>query len=149
MTKLECRVYAIPKPGGSKKAFYNKKLGRSIIVDDCKKNKEWRSDVKDAFIEKYHGMVPLSGPLFLKISFIMPRLKGHFNSKQILKPTAPNFHTVKPDSTKLTRSTEDALTGLAWRDDSQICIQEISKEYGDNPGAIITIETMRDETCQS
>jgi Holliday junction resolvase RusA-like endonuclease len=39
--------------------------------------------------------------------------------------------TVKPDLTKLLRAVEDALTGVVWRDDSQIIHQVVNKEYAD------------------
>jgi Holliday junction resolvase RusA-like endonuclease len=52
---------------------------------------------------------------------------------------------VAPDTTKLVRSTEDALKGICWRDDSQVVYQVASKEYaarGGIPGADIKIERM-------
>jgi Holliday junction resolvase RusA-like endonuclease len=62
-----------------------------------------------------------------------------------LKPNAPYYHTNAPDATKLIRSTEDALKKLVWQDDSQVCLQIISKTYEDKPGALITIEEARHE----
>jgi Holliday junction resolvase RusA-like endonuclease len=139
------RVAGVPKPGGSKTAFYNKKLGRSMIVDACKGNKTWRQDVKYSFLEKYPQFKVTESDLSLSIIFLMPRPKCHYGSGKNadkLKESAPPFPAKKPDITKLIRSTEDALTGVLWKDDAQIVSQAASKvwaEKDEQPGAIITV----------
>lgn len=128
----------IPKPGGSKTAFYNKKLGRSLIVD-ASDNRDWKNTVRFAGREAMKGRAPFDGVISVKVIFEMPRIKGHYRPNGELRRSAPFYHTVKPDATKLWRSTEDALTGICWRDDAQIAEQEIVKRYGDAPGAIIVV----------
>lgn len=138
-TWMRFDVVGIPKPGGSKKAFYNKKLGRALIVDACKKNKQWRDTVADTAVA--NRCPTYGGALVIEVHFRMPRPKWHFGAKG-LRPSAPAHHTTKPDATKLLRSTEDALTGIAWRDDSQIVMQTVTKAYcavGEYPGAEIRI----------
>jgi Holliday junction resolvase RusA-like endonuclease len=52
------------------------------------------------------------------------------------------YPTNPPDATKLLRSTEDALTGIVWKDDKLIVDQLVSKNYqrpGIYPGAKITV----------
>lgn len=126
-------VYATPKPGGSKRAFYNKAAGRAIIIDDCKGNKDWRNAVVYAAREAIAQMgtrTPLLGPLFLSVEFHMPRPKAHYNAKGELKPNAPTYCEPRPDATKLLRSTEDALSDAGvWRDDAQVCEQAVTKRY--------------------
>jgi Holliday junction resolvase RusA-like endonuclease len=49
----------------------------------------------------------------------------------------------RPDATKLWRPTEDALTGIVWRDDSQIIRQLVRKRYcgpGEVPGAEVLVD---------
>lgn len=127
----------IPQPGGSKKAFFNPKTQRAIIVEDAKKNKPWRATVQ-AFALDAHQGPPMEGPLSLEVVFVMPRPAGHFGSKGIRRG-APRFPAVRPDATKLLRSTEDSLSGVLWRDDSQIVKQFVQKVYGERPGALITV----------
>jgi Holliday junction resolvase RusA-like endonuclease len=137
-------VYGIPQPGGSKRAFVIPGTNRASISDANPKAKPWKNSVAWAAVES--GMSPLAGPLELTIEFLFPRPKGHFGTgknENVLKVSAPIYHTVKPDATKCLRSTEDALKGIAWRDDSQVSIQIVSKRYvdaGESPGAIIRIE---------
>ena len=133
-------VPGLPRPGGSKKAFYIKSLGRAIITDDCN-NKDWKTAVKWAGKEAIK--VPIAGAVEIECTFYMPRIKAHYRTGAhvaMLRGDAPLRHTKKPDATKLWRSTEDALTGIAWRDDAQICDQTVRKRYNaDSIGAQITI----------
>jgi Holliday junction resolvase RusA-like endonuclease len=135
----------IPAPGGSKRGFVHKSTGRAIITEDCKRSKPWRSVVAMAAQEACRGEL-FSGPVAVNVVFQFPRPKGHYgsgkNSNQ-LRASAPPHHIVKPDATKLWRSTEDALKGIAWKDDSQIVAQAVSKVYG-TPGAQIFISEVED-----
>lgn len=150
-TRKEFRMFnfvvnAIPKPGGSKRAFKTKS-GKTILVDACKKNKSWRDSVVAAFLDAYPDAKPIRGPIHLDITFYLPRPKGHYGTgknAEVLKATAPTFHLIKPDATKLTRSTEDALTKYAWLDDAEIALQTIRKIYSERPGAAITINKIQE-----
>lgn len=141
-------VSGIPKPAGSKRAFFNKKTGKAMVVDTSGKGgKDWRGDCKAVAWENKLDN-PWDGPVTIVFRFVFPRPKSHYgtgkNSNK-LKPSAPKHHLIRPDATKVCRAVEDALTGIIWKDDSQIYQQIITKEYGDNPGVHITIWLMREE----
>lgn len=129
-----------PRPGGSKRAFVNPKTHRAVIVEDCKTSKDWRATVAMCASENIKD--PIMGAVSMKIAFTFLRPKGHFGTNGLLRKSAPMFKTTKPDATKLTRSTEDAMKGIAWRDDSQVVDQHVGKYYGEQAGAWITIEEM-------
>ena len=137
-------VPGIPQPGGSKRGFVNPKTGRIVILEDAKGNKDWRISVVAAALEAYTGD-PVGGSLELGVEFRMPRPKGHYgtgrNAGQI-RSSAPVFPTTRPDLTKLWRSTEDALTGILWRDDAQIICQHVRKVFSKQTGACITVWAM-------
>lgn len=129
----------IPQPGGSKKGFVVN--GRAIITEDNLKSKPWRAVVALAAQTSYFGP-PLDGPLSLEITFTFPRPKNHYGTgkrSSVVKPSAPRYPTVKPDTTKLIRSLEDSLKDIIWRDDSQVVEQIARKVYGDRPGALICV----------
>ena len=134
-------VPGIPATQGSKRAFIPKGWTRPILIDDCKRNKDWRGDVLRFAAEAFQE-APITSPVRLSIVFVLPRPKAHFNARGELRANAPAWHTKKPDRTKLTRPVEDALKGIAWVDDSQVCCGDILKVYGDQPGAQITIEAL-------
>jgi len=140
------RATGTPRPGGSKTAFYNKAAGRAMIVDACKTSKTWRQDVKMAAIATAEpGAALLDGCLLLDVVFYLARPAGHYRSGKNagrLRDSAPPFPSVKPDTTKLLRSTEDALTKIVWVDDARITDQLARKRYcgqGEPPGAQIAV----------
>ena len=150
MNKIQFFVTGIPKPGGSKNAFRNKKTGKIMVVDTCKTVMVWRNAVSAYAAKAMSGREIFTGPLLLTVTFYMPRPKSHYktgkNAGQ-LKSNAPFWHTKKPDRTKLLRSTEDAMTGIVWVDDSQVVSGPVKKIYvlpwgpeGGNIGASIMIE---------
>ncbi|MFA5424935.1 MAG: RusA family crossover junction endodeoxyribonuclease [Phycisphaerae bacterium] len=141
--KIEFFVPGAPAPGGSKKGFYVKSLNRVVMAPDSDKTKPWMATVS-AFA-KLHYQGPLfTGPMRVTIVFRFLRPKNHYGTGKnasILKASAPKYHTVKPDTTKLFRSTEDAMVGIIYRDDSQVMHGPSEKVYVDrDPGAQITIE---------
>jgi len=143
-------VPGIPQPGGSKKAFIvpgNEATGtrqRAVVTEDNKKSKPWRHDVQ-WMAKMVMKSGPLRGPLAVEFVFILPRPKGHLGAHG-LRPSAPPYPDKIPDVTKLTRSTEDALKGIAWYDDSQIVDQHGRKLYAEPEsnliGAVITVTSL-------
>jgi Holliday junction resolvase RusA-like endonuclease len=108
-----------------------------------KKNKEWRATVALAAHDAMK-QAPLFGdkPIYLNILFFMPRPQNHYGKKG-LKTSAPKWHTKKPDATKLLRSTEDAMTGIVYRDDSVVAKVEVEKYFAHGTaGARIVIQEM-------
>lgn len=141
-TPITFFVPGVPAPGGSKRGFYIPALKRVVITDACKRNKPWQECVRAAALQAYKGE-PLTCALHMAVTFLMPRPKSHFGSGKhaaALKPSAPRYHTQKPDATKLMRSLEDALTGIVWRDDSQVVSPHPTKGWTiGTPGAVVTI----------
>ncbi len=135
ITGITFHVAGLPQPGGSKRAFNIKGMRFPVVVDDNPKAKDWKTSVAQVAAE--YCAAPFDGPLQVKFEFFLPRPKGHFGKKGLRK-SAPLFPCGRPDVLKLSRSTEDALKGIAWRDDAQIVRETLTKDYG-TPGAIITI----------
>ena len=75
----------------------------------------------------------------------LPLRKSDFNSKGELKKQAPKYYIIKKnDLDKLVRSTLDGLTGVAYKDDSQVIRILASKRYADfeDEGAEIFIHAL-------
>lgn len=136
-------VFGKPQPAGSKRAFVLKggaHAGRAIITDANPKAKDWKIDVKHEAQRAYDGE-PWECPIVLTLRFTLERPKSHYRTgvnANKLKDSAPIAPTSKPDTTKLCRGVEDALTGILWKDDAQIVTQYVSKRYG-RPGVVIEI----------
>ena len=149
--KLTFFVPGKPATQGSKRAFWRPGMKRAGLKDDCERNLPWRTDVKDAARQMLKNMcLPdlsgYEGPVKMEITFFLLRPKAHFGSGKnaaILKPTAPESPTKKPDMTKLVRPVEDSLKGLVWRDDSQIVETLARKVYCSEPveeGCFVELE---------
>jgi len=85
---------------------------------------------------------PLDGPVKLKAFFYLPRPKSHFGTGRnsgILKSTAPELPTTKPDVDNYVKFALDCLNGLAWKDDGQVYFIGAVKMYGENPRTEIEI----------
>jgi Holliday junction resolvase RusA-like endonuclease len=152
-TPITIDITGDPKPGGSKTAtaLYGRDgkprvtaAGRVITImrDDAKGNADWKTTVREQARKQYGGE-PLMGELEVHVTFYKARPKGHFNTRGKLTPKALASigPSVKPDATKLWRSTEDALTGILWRDDAQIVTQSQAKRWADGrpPGCVVEV----------
>ena len=146
-------VPGIPQSRGSKRAFPIKRKDCSVgvsVSDDNPKSKDWMASVAHAVSEAISGF-PLKGPVGLHMQFVMPRLKSHFRTGRfsaILRDDAPRYHITRPDRGKLQRAIEDALTGIAYLDDAQVCCGPVEKVYGDRPGVELTITPMGTEVFE-
>jgi Holliday junction resolvase RusA-like endonuclease len=130
-------VRGIPKPGGSKRH-----VGNGVLIDSSgKKGADWRGDCKTVALVAMNGRDPIDAPLSVSFTFTFPRPRSHYTSKG-LRPAAPTYKVSAPDTTKLIRSIEDALTGIVWKDDSRIVIQSATKLYGDRPGAVVEVSKL-------
>lgn len=141
MSAVEFVVYGIAQPAGSKKAFVNRRTGRAQIVDDAKKSRPWKHEVKAAAVDAMGDAPLLDGPLRLVATFWVPRPRGHYGAKGV-RSSAPHYPAVRPDLTKLVRAVEDALTGIVWRDDAQVVLQGLSKLYGEPARVVIQIDQL-------
>ncbi|MGH8982546.1 MAG: RusA family crossover junction endodeoxyribonuclease [Acidimicrobiia bacterium] len=124
---IEIVVYGIAQPAGSKTAGRTSN-GRLFVRDSAKGSAAWKRAVAQVAGAEMAGRHLLDGPLALEAAFHLPRPKGHYGARG-LRPSAPDFPTVKPDTTKLLRAVEDALTGIVYRDDAQIVRQHVTKDY--------------------
>ncbi len=133
-------VPGLPQPGGSKKAFVRPGMKFAQIVDANPKAKDWKAIVGWNARSKYKGL-PLRDPLRVTMDFVRPWRKGDLRRDGT--PKNPSLHHVTmPDVLKLARSTEDAMTGIIWADDSQTVVLHIKKGYGDIPGVRIVVESL-------
>lgn len=129
------RVASIPKPKGSMRAFV--RGGRPILTSDNPGLKGWEAVVRGE--AQRHVDHCAEGEVEVVLHFHLTRPKSHGKA---LKP-----HLTKPDVDKLARAVLDALTGVAFRDDSQVVRLEATKRYvghEQQPGVQVTLWTHGD-----
>jgi Holliday junction resolvase RusA-like endonuclease len=149
-----------PQTAGSKRSFVpvhpvtkqpyrNKKTGGIVtaVVDDNPKSTDWKALVARQVSEKFR-LEPLDEACALRLIFFRVRPASHFNAKGDLKPSAPPFPASVPDSVKLTRAVEDAMTKIVWKNDSRIVDHVIKKRWGPRPGVKVEVFRWNPETLQ-
>lgn len=91
---------------------------------------------------RWDGVWDFSAPVKVEIVAVFPRPK----SKTKKRGDNPRFEkATKPDWDNVGKSVCDALTGLAWNDDSQIWDARVTKYVAaaeEQPSVTITIETI-------
>lgn len=128
-----------PVAKGSAKAFFNRKTGQAMVVQtNADKQKPWASMI--GYTAQQRGMRPSMRPIVVRLGFFLRRPQSHFNSSGALGRRALLYHAKRPDLDKLVRTVLDALTGIAWIDDSQVCQIDATKQYGEQPGVAVIIE---------
>lgn len=134
------RVFGVPVPQGSKRAFVVQKAGgpaRAVLADASRGLKPWRELVRSraaAVGVAFGEHVPVR--VFMR--FLLPRGKS-------VKRMSP---TTKPDLDKLVRAVNDALVdACVLRDDAQIVAITVLKEYATDtpdgtPGVLVQVQEM-------
>jgi Holliday junction resolvase RusA-like endonuclease len=130
--------YAVPE--GSTRAFHIKKTNRTITTHQNQKSLEaWRNRVAteaQRALEAAPWTMDGTSAYGIEVMFLYPRPES-------VKWWKRKHFTIKPDADKLLRAVNDALTGILWRDDSQVVRCVVLKDYADNhdaePGAFISV----------
>lgn len=91
--------------------------------------------VIEASVETGFTMPPKDRPLLVVVTFYVQRARtvhyGSGRNAKELKDKAPAYPATQPDTTKLWRGFEDALTGFAWHDDSRVVAQIVDEDFVD------------------
>ena len=120
--------------------------GRFVTTYDPPKSKSFKETVKWQAIESGANKELLEGPLEVTLVFSMQRPKGH-HGKKGLRPSAPKYHTVKPDIDNLTKGVIDGLEGICFARDQQIVSMDLTKEYakeGSSPKVRVIIKQIEE-----
>jgi Holliday junction resolvase RusA-like endonuclease len=148
-------VLGVAAPQGSKKlnpifrgakGSPDRQFVGTRVGDDNPKTMPWRQDVAARAREAMLGAPQLLRSVILTVVFEFPRPKSHYRTGRYaseLRADAPRHVATKPDLSKLVRAIEDAMTGIVWRDDSQVAAVRAMKVYSDQaPCARIVIQEM-------
>ena len=125
-------VHGAPQPAGSKRPGMSKKTGKMFVRDANPKSAEWKRWVAQAAGEAMAGRPVVDGPLACWVTFYRVRPKGHYKPNGELSAVGKRTRApdTRPDTTKLMRGVEDAMTGVVYRDDAQLVSQVVQKSWG-------------------
>lgn len=124
---LTFTVYGVPQPKGNLRAFMKRGMKFPIVTDSNRNAKSWSQLVAEAANHAFGTAPPdlFTEGVRLTVAFYLPR------PKKYQKRGVAVAHLVAPDIDKLLRAILDALSQVAWRDDSQVVELLATKAYAD------------------
>lgn len=128
---IEFTVYGTPRPQGSTRAFFVKKLGRAVITTDNTKLKPWRQQISDTALSLAAQMFQRETPVEVTMNFYFTKPASAKKRRGM---------TVKPDIDKTARAILDAITGVLIVDDAQVVEMHARKHYGGPERVEIRVE---------
>lgn len=107
------------------------------------KTRKWQHLVRiKAIAEKgrHEAKLPFTGPVELNIDFFMPIPKTRMGKFKIIQERKQwMYHAIKPDLSNMEKAIEDALNGVAYKDDCQIVVKTSTKKYSEDPRVVIRV----------
>lgn len=127
-------VFGTPEPQGSMKLYRNRRTGRARLTSDNPDLKPWRYIVGMEARAARGGRELSKAAIHVQVDFIFLRPKS---------VTKARIHpTVKPDTDKLLRALFDSMTGVIYQDDAQIVRVEMTKQYGPEAKAVVSVREL-------
>ncbi len=118
---MNLTVFGEPIPKGSTRAFVVN--GVAVTTNANPKTKDWERLIKGELQVARPGDI-ITGPVDVTLQFYMTR------GKSVKRP----YPITKPDIDKLCRAAIDAMTGIVFKDDSQVIGLQAIKRYADGQG---------------
>jgi len=142
--KGSTRSFAVARGVGAKRHYTGQTVSMASNHADLS---NYESKVREA--AQRAGATCTTSPVFVELSFMFKRPKSHFRTGSnagLLKPSAPVYHTGKPDIDKLTRAILDGMTGVVFADDSQVTWVKAAKGWlrdrTTEPCAVVRVVTL-------
>lgn len=120
---IEIIVPAVPVAEPRKRTRVVGKFAMHYTPEDSPVN-AFKATVRLATAQAMSDRSSFTGGVEIELLFAMPRNAGQMWKN---KPMPRLLHTKKPDSDNLAKSVLDALKGLLWLDDAQVCSLRIVK----------------------
>lgn len=139
-------VVGTPTPKGSFTRMPNGAMLPAGTSASRKRADSWRRDIKDAALTAMGERQPSRKAIRLMVDFRLSYPVTVIRKYQM--GWLP--HTKQPDVDKLLRMLMDALTGIIWADDAQVCYVMLNKSYAwdGQPGAYVVVDFMEDESLK-
>ena len=134
--------FTVPGPPQGKaraRTFYNPRIGRSVSYTPDK-TVLYENLIKSRYIEAADGIYDSQDPIRIRIYAYFEPTKSVGKKKRQQMLSGDISPTKKPDADNIAKVVCDALNGLAYHDDSQICEIYVKKLYGEVSRLEISID---------
>lgn len=146
MQPIRFTVYGNAEPAGSKRGLIHPHTGRVMVLDANPRSRGWKDCVAAEAARAYSGPL-LDCALEVVLTFYRPRPRSHMRSKGGVRPSAPAYPITRPDSLKLARGAEDAMSGIVYRDDAATVDLHIFKRFGEPSRVEIEVLPKAEQTA--
>ena len=116
------------------------RVTRAGIAYTPSKTVNYEALVKYTYQSLYSQRKPILGLIEANITAIFPIPKSYSKKKTAELLSGRYNYDKKPDCDNLAKIILDALNGIAYKDDSQVTVLHIAKEYGIQPKVIVELK---------
>lgn len=115
-------------------------MGRAHLYTPAKTEK-YEARVAIFAQQAMAGRPVFEGPVALSVTALFPIPPSWTKKRQAAARAGAEHHTKKPDLDNVLKAIKDGLNGVAWKDDSQVCVlRDCRKGYSDTPRVLVTVE---------
>lgn len=84
----------------------------------------------------------VEGPVYITVTAFFSIPKSWSKKRKERASSGLEWHASKPDGDNVLKAVGDGLNGIVWKDDSQIALAKIVKQYAEKPGLDILVEAL-------
>lgn len=121
--------------------------GRPMIFTP-NNTRKWERDARMVARQHMQGRPPFHGPISLNVLIIFEIPKSWPSWKRDAAMRGDIAHTTKPDADNILKAAKDAMNGIIWLDDCQVCDINVRKRYGDTPMVSVLVSPTKQHSAQ-
>ncbi len=141
MTTIHFQVLGVPIAQPRPRAFAFQGHAR-IHADRAHAVHAWKGVVK--VVARAACSIPLTGPVKVRLEFLLSR-PGHLRWKT--RPMPRMWCSVKPDADNLAKAVLDAMLGVCFEDDAQVCqliVEKFIAGGDERPSVTVEVTTLEE-----
>jgi Holliday junction resolvase RusA-like endonuclease len=141
---IEFIVPGQPVPKGRPKFA---RRGKNVVAYTPAKTVAYETLVQRAAGAAMAGREPTARPVRLVVSLALQVPASWSKKRQAMAIAGTIRATKKPDADNVLKGLKDGCNGIVWRDDAQVVSIELSKAYGENPCAAVSVLELEGESA--
>lgn len=141
---VEFTIPGQPVPKGRPKFA---RRGANVVAYTPAKTVSYENLVKMAATVAMAGRTPTAKPVHLAVTLTLQIPASWSGKRRALAVAGVIRSTKKPDLDNMAKILSDGCNGILWVDDAQVVQITIRKDYGEIPGAVVTVREVEGEAA--
>ncbi len=138
MDVSEVQFEIIGEPKGKGRPRFAR-IGNGVRTYTPKDTENYEAYIKMSFLNA-PGHRKLDGQIQAEIKGVFPIPKSATKKSRAMMIDGTMLHTKKIDCDNLAKTVLDALNGIAYDDDKQVCKLYVEKVYGEEPKVVVKLK---------